>query len=237
MAELHSVEMLGFNLKLLGKKTRKNVLVSAGKVSDRERMFPALQRLAKLNVELFATPGTYRFLKQKGIDNQEIHKIADRREPNIRTFLAENRLDLIINVLTGDNDYDESSDCKLIRSLAIENGIPLITDVDVAIESIEQLIKRDVEGFYRYKVADPKRPWDMREEFLRLVRQFGGFASYHAHYDKAYLISLENLEASMIDMQKKWTLYRHLKENYTREDLIDRIGRGVQNMVDQGATH
>ena len=169
MPELHFVEMLGFNLKLLGKKTRKNVLVSAGKMSDKEKMFPALQRLAKLNVELFATPGTYRFLRQKGVENQEIHKIADRREPNIRTFLDENRLDLIVNVLTGDNDYDESSDSKLIRSLAIENGIPLITDVDVAIESIEQLIKRDVEGFYRYKVADPKRPWDMREEFLRLV--------------------------------------------------------------------
>ena len=152
MSELNSVEMLGFNLKLLGKKTKKSVLVSAGKMSDKEKMFPALQKLSKLNVDLFATPGTYRFLKQKGIENQEIHKIADRREPNIRTFLAENRLDLIINVLTGDNDYDESSDCKLIRTLAIENGIPLITDLDVAILSIDQLIKRDVEGFYRYRV-------------------------------------------------------------------------------------
>lgn len=237
MSELNSVEMLGFNLKLLGKKTRKNVLVSAGKLADKERMFQVLQKLSRLNVELFATPGTYRFLRQKGVENQELHKIADRREPNIRTFLAENRLDLIINVLTGDNDYDESSDSKLIRSLAIENGIPLITDVDVAIESIEQLIKRDVEGFYRYKVADKTQPWDMRAEFLRLVREGGGFASYHAHYDKAYLISPDNLRLSMVDMQKKWTLYRHLKESYTRETLIERIGRGVQSMVDQGATY
>jgi cytosine/creatinine deaminase len=237
MNDWNSNEFLGFNLKLLGKKTKKNVLVSAGKVSDKEKMLPALQKLAKLNVELFATPGTYRFLKQKGIDNREIHKIADRREPNIRTFLDENRLDLIVNVLTGDNDYDESSDSKLIRSLAIENGIPLITDVDVAIESIDQLIKRDAEGFYRYKVADPKRPWDMRAEFLRLVRENGGFASYHAHYDKAYLISPDNLRLSMVDMQKKWALYKHLKETYTRETLIERISRGVQSMVDQGATH
>jgi cytosine/adenosine deaminase-related metal-dependent hydrolase len=237
MSELNSVEMLGFNLKLLGKKTRKNVLVSAGKMSDKEKMFPALQKLSKLNVELFATPGTYRFLKQKGIENQQIHKIADRREPNIRTFLNENKLDLVINVLTGDNDYDEASDCKLIRSLAIENGIPLITDVDVAIEAIEQLIKRDIEGYYRYQVADPTKPWDMKEEFLRLVRANGGFASYHAHYDKAYLISPENLRLSMVDMQKKWALYKHLKETYTRENLIERISRGVQTMVDQGATH
>ena len=237
MADFETNELLGFNLKLLGKKTKKNVLVSAGKMSDKERMLPALQRLAKLNVELFATPGTYRFLKQKGIEIQELHKIADRREPNIRTFLDENRLDLIINVLTGDNDYDESSDSKLIRTLAIENGIPLITDLDVAILAIDQLIKRDVEGYYRYKVADPKRPWDMREEFLRLVRENGGFASYHAHYDKAYLISPDNLRLSMVDMQKKWALYKHLKETYTKENLIERIGRGVQTMIDQGATH
>ena len=72
MSDLNSVEMLGFNLKLLGKKTKKNVLVSAGKMSDKEKMFPALQKLSKLNVDLFATPGTYRFLKQKGIENQEI---------------------------------------------------------------------------------------------------------------------------------------------------------------------
>src|SRR5215217_1080870 len=69
MADLHdwnSDEFLGFNLKLLGKKTKKNVLVSAGKLSDKERMFPALQKLAKLNVELFATPGTFRFLSRRG---------------------------------------------------------------------------------------------------------------------------------------------------------------------------
>jgi cytosine/creatinine deaminase len=237
LRDLNSDEFLGFNLKLLGKKSKKNVLVSAGKLSDKERMFPALQKLSKLNVELFATPGTYRFLKQKGVENLELHKIADRREPNIRTFLAENRLDLIINVLTGDNDYDESSDSKLIRSLAIENGIPLITDVDVAIESIDQLVKRDVEGYYRYKTGDPRRPWDMRAEFLRLVRENGGFASYHAHYDKAYLITPDNLRYSMVDMQKKWALYKHLKESYTRETLIERISRGVQAMVDQGAVY
>lgn len=237
MSELDSVEMLGFNLKLLGKKSRKVVLVSAGKLADKDRMFPALQRLSKLNVDLLATPGTFRYLKQKGVDNIEIHKIADRREPNIRTYLAENRIDLIVNVLTGDNDYDESSDSKLIRSLAIGNGIPLITDVDVAIDSIELLVKRDAEGFYKYKVSDSKRPWDMKAEFLRLVAQNGGFCSYHAHYDKAYLISPDNLRSSMVDMQVKWGLYKHLKENYTREDLVERIARGVQTMVDQGATH
>ena len=75
---------------------------------------------------------------------------TDLREPNIRTFLAENKLDLIINVLTGDNDYDESSDSNLIRSLAIENGTPLITDVDVAILTIENIIQRVKEALLQF---------------------------------------------------------------------------------------
>ncbi len=236
MTGLDTVEMLAFSLKLIGKKTRKNVLLSAGKLSDKDKMFPVIERLSKLNVSIFATPGTYRYLAQKGVTSQELHKIADKREPNIKSFLKEDRLDLVINILTGNNDYDESSDSNLIRTMAIENGIPLITDLDVAIMTIEQLIKRDQEGFYKYKIADQKRPWDMRAEFLQMVANLGGFASYHAHYDKAYLISMDNLRLGQVDMQKKWSLYKHLKENYTHEDLVERISRGVRAMIDQGAT-
>jgi cytosine deaminase len=236
MTGLDTVEMLAFSLKLIGKKTRKNVLISAGKIADKERMYPSIEKLSKLNVNIYATPGTYRFLTQKGVACQELHKIADRREPNIRSFLKDDRLDLVINVLTGNNDYDEASDSNLIRTMAIENAIPLFTDLDVAILQIEQLIKRDVEGFYKYKIADPKRPWDMKAEFMQMVHNLGGFANYHAHYDKAYLISMENLRLGQVDMQKKWALYKHLKENYTFEDLVERISRGVKTMIDQGAT-
>ena len=237
MTGLDTVEMLAFNLKLIGKKTKKNVLISAGKPSDKEKMYPAIERLSKLNVAIYATPGTSRFLTERGIPNQELFKIADSREPNIRSFLREDRLDLVINILTGNNDYDEASDSNLIRTLAIENGIPLITDLDVAILTIEQLIKKDREGFYKYKLADSKQPWNMQLEFLQMVDRLGGYACYHAHFDKAYLISMENLRLSMVDMQKKWALYKHLKENYTHEDLVERIGRGVEKMIAQGVTY
>lgn len=237
MPGLDTVEMLAFSLKLIGKKTRKNVLISAGKLTDKDKMFPAIDKLSKLNVSIYATPGTYRYLSQKGIANHQLYKIADKREPNIRSFLKEDRLDLVINVLTGNNDYDEASDSNLIRTLAIENGIPLITDVDVAILTIEQIVKRDEEGFYKYKIADAKHKWDLQAEFMQMVANLGGFANYHAHFDKAYLISMENLRLGQVDMQKKWALYKHLKENYTFDDLVERIGRGVKKMIDQGATY
>jgi len=237
MPGLDTVEMLAFNLKLIGKKSKKNVLISAGRLSDKEKMFPAIEKLAKLNVALYATPGTHRFLQERGVASQELHKIADRGEPNIKSFLQQDRLDLVINVLTGDNDYDEASDVKLIRRMALENGIPIFTDADVAIEALEEVVKKDREGFYRYKLADPRKPWEMRAQFLHLVEELGGFACYHAHFDKAYLISMENLRLGMEDMQKKWAIYKHLKENYTHEDLIERISRGLETMIAQGVTH
>jgi cytosine/creatinine deaminase len=237
MDRLDTIELLGFNLKLLSSRHKKNVLLSAGKLADKERMLPAVQKLLRLEVSLFATPGTSRFLTERGIPNQEVYKIADRREPNIQSLLRENRFDLVINVLTGNIDYDEASDCKLIRALSIESGIPLITDVDVSILTIEQLVRRHEQGLDRYRVGEESEPWNLRTEFFRLVAERGGMACYHAHFDKAYLISTQNLKLSQVDMKKKWDLYKYLKENYTHEDLVERISRGVEKMIEQGITH
>ncbi len=153
------------------------------------------------------------------------------------SFLKEDRFDLVINVLTGDQDYDEASDAQLIRKMSIESGIPLITDCDVAIATLEQVVAASDSGTYRYKLADASEPWNLRLHFLDAVEKLGGFANHHAHFDKAYLITLDNLRLSQVDMQKKWELYRYLKENYTHEDLVERIGRGVEAMIEQGATY
>ncbi len=237
MARATSLELLAFNLKLLGPKTQKQVLISTGKIEDKKRVLPAIQRFQKLNVKFFATPGTFAFLSEHGVPATEIHKISEETQPNILTFLKDNKLDLVINVLTGDEGYDETSDVRLIRKLSIENGIPLITDPDVAIATLDQIIADSEQGTYRYKLADASEPWNLKLHFLDMAESLGGFANHHAHFDKAYLITLDNLRMSQVDMQKKWELYKYLKENYTHDDLVERIGRGVQTMVDQGVTY
>jgi hypothetical protein len=237
MTDATSLELLAFNLKLLGPKTRKSVLVSAGKLESKKQMLPAIRRLLTLRVDLHATPGTHRFLAEHGVNSTLIHKITDGRAPNILTFLKASRIDLVINVLTGDNDYDEGSDAKLIRKLSIENGIPLITDPDVAIATLEKIVVDAERGTYRYKLADDSEPWNLRLHFLEAAERHGGLTNHHAHFDKAYLITTESLRLSQVDMQKKWELYRYLKENYTFDDLVERISRGVEMMIDQGVTY
>ena len=232
-----SLEMLAFNLKLLGRKSRKKVLISAGKAEDKRRMLPAIQQFLELEVDIYSTPGTHKFLATYGIESIEIHKITDRRSPNILTFLKENRFDLVINVLTGDDDYDEASDAKLIRKLCIENGIPLITDCDVGIATLQQIFRDTSKGTFRYKLSDNSEPWNLRLHFMEAVERLGGIANHHAHFDKAYLVNMENLRLSQVDMQKKWEIYRYLKENYTHDDLVERISRGLETMIEQGVTY
>ncbi len=232
------LDLLAFNVKLLGRQSDKHVLISAGKVADKRRILPAVQKLAALgHVKLFATPGTHGFFIEHGLDNTLVHKITEHRDPNILSLLRDSRFDLVINVLTGDTDYDETSDVKLIRSMSITNGIPLITDPEVAIATLGQVVGDWEAGTFAYRIADKDEPWNMRLEFFQMVAARGGLAVHHAHFDKAYLISLENLRLSQVDMQRKWELYRHLKENYTHAGLTERITRGLQMMVDQGVTY
>ena len=237
MATQDSLEIVGLNLKMLGRQSRKNVLISAGKLADKTRLLDSVHALAALDVRIFSTEGTCAFLTEHGIANEPIYKIGEGREPNIKSFLEADRFDLVVNILTGDHDYDQRSDSNRIRALAVQNSIPLITDVEVAILTIDTLVRNVREGVYSYKVSNKEEPWNLRVEFLKLVAEYGGFACHHAHFDKAYLISLQNLELSQVDMQLKWKLYKSLKENYTFEDLFERISRGVEAMISQGVKY
>jgi cytosine/creatinine deaminase len=180
MTEATSLELLAFNLKLLGPKSRKNILISAGRLEDKTRMLPAIRRISQLDVALFATEGTHKFLGEHEMPSTLIHKIAAKQSPNILTFLKANRFDLVINVLTGNEDYDEGSDARLIRKLSIENGIPLITDCDVGIATLEQVFIDAERGTYRYKLADDSEPWNFQLRFLEIVEKLGGMANHHA---------------------------------------------------------
>merc|ERR1719498_1655703 len=152
-------------------------------------------------------------------------------------MITEGKVDFVVNILTGDTTYDQASDAVGVRLLCVKHGIPLYTDREVARETIELVLSDLEKGTFKYSIHSDDRPWDLRARFLELVRQRGGWSNHHAHFDKAYLISPANLALGFADMEKKWTLYRHLKENYTHEDLVERMTRALQFVVDQGSQY
>ena len=73
----------------------------------------------------------------------------------------------------------------------------------------------------------------MKDFFLEEIRKSGGFSCYHAHFDKAYLIKPELFIKCQASLQEKWCLYRGFKQNYTQNDLLDRMSRCVVSMIKQ----
>ena len=107
---------------------------------------------------------------------------------------------------------------------------------DVGIATLEQIIIDSERGTYRYRLADdaslePATALHAEGRRPRRTR------SHHAHFDKAYLITMDNLRLSQVDMQKKWDLYKFLKENYTAPIWWSASRRGVEKMLDQGVTY
>ena len=77
----------------------------------------------------------------------------------------------------------------------------------------------------------------MKDFFLEEIRKNGGFSCYHAHFDKAYLMTPEIFSESQASLQEKWKLYRSFKENYTENDLLKRMSKCVDNLLSQGTKY
>lgn len=227
------IDLIGFNLKMLAKGRQRSLLISTGSQESKEYLLESCKKMADIGVGLYATPGTHRFLAQNNVQSIEM----PWNEPSIYALIKDGKIDFVVNILTGNAAYDEASCATDVRSACVKYGIPLYTDREVARETI-QLVLSDLEkGTFKYSIQSDDRPWDLRARFLELVRQRGGWSNHHAHFDKAYLISPANLALGFADMEKKWELYRHLKENYTHEDLVERISRALQIVIDQGSQY
>ena len=104
-------------------------------------------------VPLYATSeGTAAFMKAHSIEVKVLHWPLENKEPNTLTYIADGKIDLVINIPKNiekeelDNDY-------LIRRKAIDFNVPLITNL--------QLAKRFVDAIYRVPFKDLQvKSWD-----------------------------------------------------------------------------
>ena len=76
-------------------------------------------------------------------------------------------------------------------------------------------------------------PWNLKKQMLREINKKGGFVNCHAHFDKAYFITKEGLEKSMVSMEEKWRMSDGIKRDSTVEDIKVRIRRALDFLVEQ----
>ena len=145
-AFLKSLMAVGFKL------PRRSILLSTGPVESKAELLPATRSLARMGFKLYATEGTADFLRGNGLEATVLRWPLEAEEPNALTYIAQRKVDMVINIPKNvekeelDNDY-------LIRRKAVDFGVPLITNVQIA--------KRFVEAMTETQLSDLKvKSWD-----------------------------------------------------------------------------
>jgi carbamoyl-phosphate synthase large subunit len=109
----------------------KNILLSTGKAKQKVMMLDAAALLQAKGYKLFATGGTYRFLKENGIESTHVYWPSDDRQPQALTLLHEHKIDMVVNI-PRDLSAGELDNGYKIRRAAIDLNIPLITNARLA---------------------------------------------------------------------------------------------------------
>ncbi len=110
---------------------KKNVLVSLGGDENKIKLLPSLRTLHDMGFVLFASEGTHDFLAEHNIPSKKVHKINAHKEPNILSLIEDGDVDLIVNIPTRPLAR-ETEDGFVIRRKAVDLGIPLITNRQLA---------------------------------------------------------------------------------------------------------
>jgi len=140
-AFLKSLISVGFRFPM------KSVLLSTGPIHSKAEFLDGTRKLAEKGFTFYATKGTADFMESNGIRAEVLHWPLEGREPNTIRYLAEGKIDLVINIPKNiekselDNDY-------LIRRKAVDFNVPLITNL--------QLAKRFADAVYRMSLEDLK---------------------------------------------------------------------------------
>lgn len=112
---------------------KKTVLISLGGEENKIRFLEEARLLPEIGLKIYATHKTCEFLNKNKIPAEKLYKIHEKEEPNISTFLANKKLDLVINIT--DQGYlpiDIVEDDYKIRRNTVDFGVPLITNLQSA---------------------------------------------------------------------------------------------------------
>ncbi len=137
-AFLCSLLSVGFRLPESNGRSKGSILVTIGALEDKVEMLDSVLRLHEMGFALFATDKTHSFLESRGIPSALLYKLSEPRSPNIREYLEEKRLNLVINI-PGSFAGPEMTDGYKMRRLAIDRGIPLLTNVQLAKRLVEAM--------------------------------------------------------------------------------------------------
>ena len=122
----------------------KNILLSTGPIESKAEFLSNSRMLMEMEMNLYATGGTATFLRENSIDSKLLHWPLDQGSPNTLEFISGGRIDLVINIPKNYQEEELTND-YLIRRAAVDYGIPLLTDLQLARRFVEALSRKSLE--------------------------------------------------------------------------------------------
>jgi carbamoyl-phosphate synthase large subunit len=120
-----------------------NVFITIGSKKMKKKMIPLVKEMLDMGFIIFATENTANFLKKSGLKSIKVLYKVDQseRKPNVLDYLLKNKINLVINipVENGENTYEDE---YIIRRLAVEFNVPVVTTYELAFALVKVLKNR-----------------------------------------------------------------------------------------------
>jgi carbamoyl-phosphate synthase large subunit len=123
----------------------RNVLMSTGDARSKTEMLSPARALQERGYNIYATPGTARFLEENGVRATQLHWPDSPEQPNTLDFIKERRIDLVVNIPKNLSEEELDNDYAIRRS-AIDFNVPLITNARLAAAFIHAFCRMDGES-------------------------------------------------------------------------------------------
>ncbi|MCK6603833.1 MAG: carbamoyl-phosphate synthase (glutamine-hydrolyzing) large subunit [Ignavibacteriaceae bacterium] len=123
----------------------KGVLLSTGTLREKADILDQIRELDAMGLKFYGTKGTADFYAENDIHVEVLSRPFDNYEPSILTYMAEGKIDLVINI-PKTTQKDELDSDYIIRRRSVDLNIPLITNI--------QFAKRFVKALKMYQPSD-----------------------------------------------------------------------------------
>lgn len=137
-AFLKALIAVGYDLNI------RSILLSTGSIESKAELLESIRMFCNLGIQIFATRGTAKFLNANGIDATVLNWPLEKKAPNTTDYIKEGKIDLVVNIPKNYRKEELTND-YIIRRLAVDHGVPLITNRQIAMRLAEALTRKKLE--------------------------------------------------------------------------------------------
>ena len=124
---------------------KKSVMFSSGAAKSKVDLLDASRMLANKGYDIYATPGTAKFLNENSIPAITVHWPDENTndENNVMKMISDHKFDLIVNIPKNHSKRELTNGYRIRRG-AIDHNIPLMTNARLAKAFIEAFCEMDM---------------------------------------------------------------------------------------------